>query len=322
MDSLTHLLVGGSLAQAGVRKRWPSVALLAAASLAPDAEQILRPFSASLYARMYHGPLHSLLGVIGLAAILALLYSRLFEPSVPGISPSAMVLALAGCGSHLFLDIFQGYGPQLLWPFTTRRYGLPLMAQYDLAVLALVGLAIVGPALLSAVNREVGAKPVNNAPAARIALLLVVALLPARAVFRSRAYAAAHGAPLTEGPESVAVFPSALVPWHWNAVEDTSIAYLVYEMDGWGGERLPYLVRLPKPLRNNLLVAARDTPAGRAFLDLAFYPFYSLEEGRRAGVQVRIRDLAFYTPGGSNRPYSMEIEITSTMKILSEQAVF
>jgi hypothetical protein len=37
---------------------------------------------------------------------------------------------------------------------------------------------------------------------------------------------------------------------------------------------------------------------------------------------VRIRDLAFYSPGGSNRPFSVEIEVKSNSSIVAERVNF
>jgi membrane-bound metal-dependent hydrolase YbcI (DUF457 family) len=290
-------------------------------------ERVLRLFSASFYVRIYRGPLHSLFGASVLAVVAAYLWWRYLAEDRHAavrdrsVAITAIVLAFGGCGSHLLLDLFNGYGVQLFWPFTQVRVGWPLMADYDLPVLVLLGLSFLGPALLNAVNREIGAARVRSPRAAWIVLGLIALLLPTRAWLRARAWDAVHSAPLTEEPESQAVFPSAISPWIWVAVEETSISYMIYEVDAVSGLRRPYLVRLPKPRPNNLLVGARDSATGRAFLQLATYPFYSIEEGHRA-VRVRIRDLAFYSPGGSDRPYSVEIELTSTMKILSESAVF
>lgn len=338
MDSLTHIAVAAGMAQAGLRleRRWHGLALLSVAALAPDAEVLLRPFDSSLYIRLYHGPLHSLAGAAGLALILAWLYRRWFDqplltptpiprpptpvprPLTPG--PRPLALALAGCGSHLALDFFQGYGEQLFWPLTPRRYGANLMAEFDLPTLAMLAIALIGPALLNLVNREIGAAGVSGRRAAWAVLALAAALLPVRALFRERATATARAA-LTGERESLGVFPSALVPWRWNVVEDTSIAYMLYEADGGKEEMGRFMARLRKPLPNNLLETAREAPAARAFLNLAFYPAYSLEPGRR-GVLVRIRDLAFFTPGGSDRPFSVEVEVTSTMRILAERVLF
>ncbi len=333
MDSLTHLLVAGSIAQAGLAaaprrpERLRRLALLAVASLVPDLELLVRPISASFYVRIYRGPLHSVFGAVVLIVVTAFLWWRYAAEDRHAAvrerqgAMTALMLAAVGCTVHLFFDFFNGYGMQLLWPLSDKRYSYPLIADYDLPTLAFLGLSFIGPAMLNAVNREIGASRVRNPRAAWVVLALLSVLFPARAWLRYRALESIHNSPLTEDPESQAVHASAIVPWIWTVVEETPIAYMIYEVDATSGTRRAYLIRLPKPQPNNLLVGARDSATGKAFLQLAQYPIYSIEEGRRA-IRVRIRDLAFYTPGGSDRPYSVEVEINSTLKILSEAAVF
>ncbi len=316
MDSWTHAAVAGtlSLGLRGHGSGAPRTAVLVTAALIPDAvEQVFRLFGTSTYVALYHGPAHSLLGMILLTALAAL--------ALRGSFAARMRLVAAGIASHLLLDLVHGYGVQLLWPVSDWRAGMPLMANYDLPTLAIVGLALLGPALLNAVNREIGAPTVNGTFAAWFALTLIATLVPLRWAWRANCSATVHAAPLTEGAESVSVYPSAILPWRWTAIEDTELAYLIGEVDGWSGARRPYLIRLAKPLPNNLLLGAQNSPTGQAFLRLATYPHYSLEEGSKA-VRVRIRDVAFHSPGGSHRPFSVEIEVNSTMQVLSEKAVF
>ena len=319
MDSWTHLAVAGtlSLGLSGQGSATRRTVILATAAVLPDAaEQVVRLFGTATYVKLYHGPAHSLLGLTLLTALAAVAFKRL-EPSLPACFRWAAI----GVGSHLLLDIVNGYGAQLLWPLSGWRAGMPLMANYDLPTLSILGLALIGPALLNAVNREIGAPTVNARSAAWVALVILVVLIPLRWAWRANCSATVHASPLTEGAESVTVYPSAILPWRWTAVEDTELAYLIGEVDGWTGSRRPYLIRLAKPLPNNLLNAAQESATGQAFLRLAIYPYNSIEEGSKA-VCVRIRDVAFHSPGGSNRPFSVEIEVTSTMKVLSEKAVF
>jgi len=322
MDSWTHAAVAGTLSLGlrgqgyggpGVRR----TLVLVTAALLPDAvEQVFRLFGTAAYVTLYHGPAHSLLGMVLITALAAVAFQRL-DPSLP----VRFRWVAFGAGSHLLLDLVHGYGEQLLWPFSDWRAGTPLMANYDLATLAILGLSLLGPALLNAVNREIGAPTVNATFAAWVALTVIAVLVPLRWAWRANCSATVHAAPLTEGAESASVYPSAILPWRWTAIEDTELAYLVGEVDGWSGARRPYLIRLAKPLPNNLLLGAQQSSTGQSFLHLATYPYYSLEEGSQA-VRVRIRDVAFHSPGGSNRPFSVEIEVNSTMQVLSEKAIF
>ena len=321
MDSLTHVVVAGTLSMAlsGRGSAIRRTALLAGAALLPDAaEQVFRLLGTATYLRFYHAPLHSLLGMALMVILLTLATRRWEEPSrfLVQLMPAAV-----GMGSHLLLDLAHGWGVELFWPLSERRFGVPLIANYDLPTLGLLGIALLAPALLNSVNREIGAPRVNGRRSAWIALSLLVLLVPARWVFRARASNLVHGAPLTEDADSISVYPSALLPWYWTAVEDTSLAYLIGEVDGLTGERRAYLVRLRKAQPNSLFLAVRDSDAGQNFLRMATYPYYSFEEGKEA-ILVRLRDMAFYAPAGSDRPFSLETEITSTLKVVSEKAVF
>lgn len=92
-------------------------------------------------------------------------------------------------------------------------------------------------------------------------------------------------------------------------------------MDAIGQRALPGVRRFRKPLPNNVLLAVGDTEAGRAFLDLAVYPLFTLEQGGK-GMLVRIRDMQFFIPGAGPRSYSLEVEISSELKVLRESVEF
>jgi hypothetical protein len=317
MDDLTHLAIAGTLGYAlrarGMTMR--DVGVMAVAAVAPDIEGVIGWFSAPVYLTYYHGPAHSLIGALLLGALVAFIAKRYFKV------PSPWLAAGLGIVTHLLLDGVTGFGEKIFWPFIDRRLGTPLIANYDLCTLAILALCLIIPAILNAVNREIKARLVNASLMAAVALGLIVALVPLRAVWRSRAYDRAHAQPLVEDPDSMSVFPSAIMPWVFNVIEDTPIAYMVYEMDGYSGTRRTFVTRFAKPQKNNLLEAARDSPTGKIFLEMASVPFYSLEDGRRAPM-IRIRDLGFYAPGGSNKPFSVEIEVKSTKEVVAERANF
>ncbi|GEM_PF-3012311 len=317
MDDLTHLALAGTLGYA-LRSRGMTVreiGVLAVAGVAPDVEAIVGWFAPATYLTYYHGPAHSLIGAIALGAIIALIAKRFC-----GV-PSPWLAASLGIALHLALDLLSGFGEELLWPLSTKRVGTHLVANYDLTTFVILALCLLGPATLNAVNREIKARLVNASLAAFVGLALIAALLPLRAVWREHAYDRAHQQPLVEDPESTMAFPSAIMPWVFNIIEDTPIAYMVYEMDGISGQRRTFVTRFRKPEKNNLLEAARDSDTGKVFLEMAAAPFYSLEDGRKAPL-VRIRDLAFYAPGGSNKPFSVEIEVKSTKKVVAQRVNF
>lgn len=227
---------------------------------------------------------------------------------------------MLGVATHLLLDLCQGYGERLFWPFSQARYGISLMAAFDVANLAVLLFGLGVPLLLNMVNAEIGARRVDPAAGALVALLVLAALVPLRYMFRSRADVAAAAA-LVQQEESYAVHPSPFLPWRWYMVQDTELSYLAQEVDALAPRAFPGLVRFRKPLPNNVLLAVRDSQAGRAFLELAVYPLFTLEEGPK-GMLVRVRDMQFYIPGAGPRPYSLEVEINSQLKILRQSVQF
>lgn len=324
MDALTHTLVGVVMWRAGLAPReprvWAAATLLAAANVA-DAERFLRLAGEAAYIRNYHGATHSLLGTVALALAVAGVTALGLKRARRAFRFRSLAMAaLLGAGSHLLLDLFQGYGERLLWPLWPARYGLSLMASFDVANLMVLLLALATPAVLNAVNAEIGAPPVSYARAALAGLIAVAVLLPVRSVLRSRAEGASASV-LVEDQESHGVHPSPFLPWHWYLVQETSISYLASEVDALGARAQLPTARFRKPIPNTLLLAARETETGRAFLELAVFPLFTMEEGRR-GVLVRIRDLEFYIPGASERPYSVEVEMNSQLRVLAERALF
>ncbi len=320
---MTHLAVAGTLGYAlqgpGSRFTWRHTAVMAAAAVLPDADWLSGWFAPAFYVRFYHGPTHSLLGAAVIAALVGFIAQRFAKVESPKFE--VWIAAFAGAATHLFLDGFTGFGEQLFWPFLNKRFGTRLVANYDMTTLVILGTLLVVPALLNAVNREIGAKRVKAAKACWVALGLILALLPVRAFWRDHAYDRAHSQPLTEDPEATLIFPSAILPWVFHVIEDTPISYMVYEMNGWTGMRMPFTTRFPKPQSNNAIRSAQDSPTGKGFLELAAAPYYTLEEGGKA-MQIRIRDLGYYSPGGSSRPFSVEIEVKSNNDVVAQRVNF
>ena len=52
---------------------------------------------------------------------------------------------------------------------------------------------------------------------------------------------------------------------------------------------------------------------------MARFPHYSLERGEK-GMRVRISDMRFYSPGGSSKEYSVEIEVTPQLQVVAQRA--
>ena len=302
MDVLTHTVVAVTIGMAGF-KRWGRrgvLGLVAAANL-PDLERVISLGSSAAWLKVMYGAGHSLM----LAPVWGLLLAALLARWLRDRKTAATITGL-GVGSHVALDLVSGPGVRLFWPISSQLYGWRLMARYDLLTLGWLGLMLLGPRLLNLVNRDMGAKPSSPRPAALVGLAGVALLVAVRVV--------AMG--LLEGRTQGTLVPSALSPLTWYAVADAGAAYTIDEVTPWG---YGVSLRFRKPQPNRAFETAADTPLGQAFLELAQFPQFSLEPGDR-GMLVRIRDLRFYSPAGQGKEWSVEIEVTPQLQVVSQRA--
>lgn len=135
MDPLTHLMAGALIGHAGSAIcPEPAATLTAlAAAVLPDIDFYARRYEGSRFLKVHHGATHSGIGLIVQSAVVALL-AWLFFNHVPVMDfggPSLSVLLLISFLSvftHIFLDwIMHNNGLPLLWPFSERRFCLPLI---------------------------------------------------------------------------------------------------------------------------------------------------------------------------------------------------
>lgn len=125
MDSLTQIVLGGTLAAAlvpaGHRRR--ALAYGAALGTLPDLDVLVGYGNAVADFTYHRSYSHSLLVLSALAPLLWLL-ARRFDPHIqqaPGRWLLAFWLALV---THPLLDAMTIYGTQLLWPLDTTPYGV------------------------------------------------------------------------------------------------------------------------------------------------------------------------------------------------------
>src|SRR5262245_12163128 len=131
MDNITHSLIGAGLANAGLRQKFgrgTTLALMLSSNL-PDIDVFwgfVHPGPSSLYRRMLT---HSVLGMPILAAVGALLLSRIYRNQ----SWSQLFgLFFVGIFGHICFDLVNSYGVVVLYPFSRTRYELGLIFIIDL----------------------------------------------------------------------------------------------------------------------------------------------------------------------------------------------
>ncbi|MEW6233064.1 MAG: metal-dependent hydrolase [Chloroflexota bacterium] len=139
MDLLSHALVGGLVASAGLQKKYGLVAsaTMVAANLIPDLDGAFTALGPKYFFQYHRHPLtHSVGGATLLSAALTAivcLATPLKRPwLVFGVSLSGMTL-------HLLSDLLTPWPIPLFWPLSTRTYSLDLIHFFDPFLLAILG---------------------------------------------------------------------------------------------------------------------------------------------------------------------------------------
>lgn len=153
MDPVAHALVGGSLAESGLKQRTAlGTATLLIAATVPDIDVLAYfdgPYTALWFRRgVTHGVLAWLVFPLLITGVMVA-WDRVVRrrggrvPARPVLPSQIFVLGLIGFATHMVLDLLNTYGIRLLAPFSnTWFYGDTLFIA-DLWVWAVLGIGIV-----------------------------------------------------------------------------------------------------------------------------------------------------------------------------------
>ncbi|WP_191059292.1 metal-dependent hydrolase [Geminicoccus harenae] len=142
MDTVTQMLFGATVAQAGFRRRLGRKAMVAGALLGmvPDLDVVVGWVAGPFANWQYHRSLtHSLLFGPLLGPLFGWLFWRLHRAMVqerPDVANRDTLrawiwLAILALLTHPLIDLFTSYGTQLLWPFTDHRFAINAMPIID-----------------------------------------------------------------------------------------------------------------------------------------------------------------------------------------------
>src|SRR6185295_13854403 len=133
MDNLTHSLVGITVAKAGLERLSPGATTLCVlAANAPDADVIVLAFGDRWDFLQHHrGITHAIVGVIGLAFLLPLIFyavdrlSSRFRNEPPQTKLKGLLIAsFVASATHPFLDWTNNYGIRFFLPWSQKwSYG-------------------------------------------------------------------------------------------------------------------------------------------------------------------------------------------------------
>ncbi len=333
MEILTHALVSLVLARAG-QKLLPryGLAMLVVSGVAADLDFLSYLRGPSAFLRFHRGALHSVLGSVVLACLLAFVFwamGRRFAANGPtsALPPLSFFAAVAVCAAgivaHLLLDLASGIGVQLLWPFRLGWTAWNLLSNVDPWVSALLALGLLLPELFRLVSEEIGerGKAPRGQRAAVVTLLLLLIYVRGRTGLHNRAVDELnsreyHGAtPLEAG-----AFPSALSPFAWRGVVSTDNAIDVVEISlapgaGFDPDRA---VKHYKPEDSAALVAAENTAAARIFLRYARFPLASLERGDE-GYRFTLRDMRFAAGDRGADNVIVRLELSGDLRVAKQE---
>src|SRR5438132_4980125 len=326
MDPFTHALASYTLKRAAFPRlsRSAMTAMLIAGTIA-DIDLLSAYFGPSAFLTFYRTYCHSLPAAFFfslLATIPFLLRTRGQTEQI--MSPVPIFLAaLAAAVLHLFMDVCQSSGVELLWPFSARRFALDWVAHSDLWIVGILLAGILFPALSRLVTEEIGAK--SKGPrgkvGASLALAAVILYVVLRAVLHANALAAMESRTYRgELPRKAAAFAESGSPFRWHGIVETERALHDVEVDvGPGASFDPdAAITSYKPEPSPALDAARDTAAARRFLQIARFPKATIEK-TPTGFHVLLRAFPYMRDASSGWRVEAVVDTDPSFKVLSQE---
>ena len=290
MDNLCHTLVGGLLAESGLkqRTRYATPALLIAANI-PDVDVFvfLTDVSPIAFRRGWtHGLLGQLLLPIALTGAFWIAHAirRRGDTGTPFRPGWLLLLSYLALYSHLLLDWLNTYGVRLLAPFDWRWF-------YGDAVFIIdPWLWLVGGAGLWLARRARRPAPARGglAVAACYILAMIVSARLARGMV-IEAYQREHGVP----PRAIMVGPLPANPFAREVIVDAGDHYATGRFT-WLPPRVTFLPgQKAKNDRRPEVAAARSSARSiRDFLVWSRFPYWTLTP-TRDGTRVEAVDMRF-----------------------------
>lgn len=310
--------------------------MLVVAGVAPDLDYASYLGGAGAFLRFDRTLLHSAVGAAATVCIVAgafVAIARRF-PAKPAPSPNghapklqtALGVCCIGVLAHLALDLVSGVGVNLLWPFRTRWFGLPLAANLDPWILILLLAGILLPEIFRLVSEEIGErkKDARGRTGAIVALLLLAAYFVARANLHGNAVALLmsreyHGrAPLAAG-----AFPWPATPFDWRGIVSTDNTLEESEVSLAPGVEFDSDRSIThfKPEDSSALDAGQRTRVAKRFLAYARFPLASVDR-LEDGYRFELRDLRFAPSDKNPSNIIVRVDFNTALQIRTQQLRF
>lgn len=263
MDNLTHGITGigiGYLAQellVGPEPGLITCALLA--SQFPDLDVILGAKSKTAYLKHHRGFSHSILFSPLYAALIAFTVN-LFIPEAN--FSHLFLVSLLSLGLHLFLDLLNAYGTKLLWPLSHQRFA------WDI-------LMIVDPVIIIIFTLGLGLYIYTGQEELLFSIFPLLGLYVLTMLnFRLKA---GHRLGKIFKDGRITLLPPLLGLRKWNFIVERCGTYYLGQVDSFSGEITIKEELFPEEECPSVL-ASKEDPEVKIFLDFARFPWYSIEK--------------------------------------------
>jgi inner membrane protein len=329
MEPVTHALTSIALGRAGLNKvTRMATPMLLVSGLVADVDWVSRLGGASAFLHDHRTTTHSLLGTVVLSVAVTLVFvfaGRKYPQFATGALP-ALLVCTVGAGVHLLLDLLNGYGVKLMWPFSAKWYGWDLADSVDAWIIFFLLAGLLLPELFRLVLEEIGSKPKRRGRqrGAIVGLLLVALFVAGRAVAHQRALALLGSHEYgSQAPLAVAAFPRPSNPLVWSGVVETDNAVANVDVPLSPGSVFnPRAAAVHfKPEETLALKNAVNSATAIEFLGYARFPLAHVEpEGD--GYQVRLRDMRFASELRGRRGIIAVIDLNAQSLVISERLEF
>jgi len=329
MEPVTHALTSIALGRAGLNKiTRVATPMLVASGMIADVDWVTRLGSASAFLHGHRTATHSLIGTAAIIAGVSTAFwlaGRKYPKLAVEILP-ALLICTAGAGVHLLLDMLNGYGVQLLWPFDAGWFGWDLADPVDAWIIFFLLCGLLLPELFRLILEEIGSRPKKRGcqRGAIVGLIFVLLFIAGRALAHQRAIALLDSREYSgQAPLEVAAFPHPSNPLLWSGVAETDNALVTVDVPlGPLSVFDPDLGELYfKPEQSLALKNAVSSETAVDFLSYARFPLAQVEpEGR--GYQVRLRDMRFATERPGQRGIIAVIHLNAESLVIDEHLEF
>jgi inner membrane protein len=336
MQLVTYLLLSGVLARAA-RKFLPryGLVMLVTAGVAAELDFVSYFAGPASFLKFHRTVLHSVVGALVMCCCIAGIYflidrSRRDKTAEANSSEfrisSALVVCLVGAAAHILLDLGDGIGVRLFWPFRQSWQAWDLLPPFDLWILVVLCAGLLIPYLGRMISEEIGERKRGafGATAARIALVVVILYVGGRGISHSRATNLLRSRDYRgEAPQNVGVFAASASPFAWRGLVSTSGAIDELNISLWPGAPFDpeHAVAHYKPEESTAMAAAETAADGKLFLNYARFPLAAIES-QDSGSEVTIRDLRFPAGDRSIENIVLDTQVGADSRIAEQEIRF